>query len=448
MRSKITEEAIIRLIQKERFFANLIMQFNRIYVGDDHPVKTAAVSITDKINLYVYEPFFANPFEMKLPEGEELAKIKEQLGKDFDKWHEGMLDRISKLKKVDNPTIEQIHKAQEVILIHECMHIMNNHIPRSKGMNTKIGDGKYSFTHQAMNIAMDCAINQLHNVEETVDLFGGITLKSFREMCEDNSIEANQTFEYYFNKMKQNADKLTQKYGENLEGASTQDDHGQWEEGETGEEYSRELVKEACRKAARETGAGNIPGDVQLLLDRLFESKVNWKQELRRFMQGFVKFTKKPTRSKRNRKYGILQAGKKKKYFAHLAVAVDTSGSMSDEDLRRCFTEIHKIATTTNIQLTVIEADSEVTQIYPYDPKKTPAIKGRGGTAYQPAFDKAEELQVNGVIYLGDMDAFDTPKRPSMPVLWGVIGSTQKPPGDFGKAIYIDTQSGEFAKSA
>ncbi len=447
-RSKIVEEAIIRLLHKNRFFANLIMNFNRIYVDDQHPVKTAAVSITDKINLYVYEPFFANPFKVEMPSEEELKAIKEKLGSEYDKWYEGMQERVKKARKVTNPTEKQIHLAQEAILIHECMHIMHDHIARAKSLDTNIGDGM-SFNMQALNIAMDCAINQLHGIDQLVDLFGGVTLNSFKEMIGDNNIRPNQNFEYYFNKMKQNAEKLKEKYGDNLQGADNQDDHGQWSEGGEGQdEYKSEVVKNAVRKAQRQTGAGNISGDIQLMIDELLVSKVNWKKELRKFMQGFVKYTKTCSRAKRHRKYGIVFPGKKKKYHAHIAVAVDTSGSMSDEDIKRCFTEIHKIATTTSIQITVIEADSNITQVYPYCPKKEIRCMGRGGTAYNPAFEKAEELGVNGIIYLGDMDSADTPTEPSFPTLWGVIGSKQNPPADFGKAIYIDTESGEFSKAS
>lgn len=449
-RSNIVEEAVIRLLKKNRFFANLIMNFNRIYVDDNHPVKTAAVSITDKINLYVYEPFFANPYKVEMPSAEQLEKIKEQMGKDYDKWYEGMQERIKKARKVENPTEKQIHLAQEAILIHECMHIMHNHIARGKSLDTNIGDGM-SFNMQALNIAMDCAINQLHGIKETVDLFGGVTLQSFKEMLEDNNIEPNQNFEYYFYKIKQNAQKLKDKYGENLQGADNQDDHGQWQEGGEGDsEYQKEVVKNAVRKAAKQTGAGNIGGEIQLMIDELLVSKVNWKRELRKFMQGFVKYTKTCSRAKRHRKYGIVFPGKKKKYHAHIAVAVDTSGSMSDEDIKRCFSEIHKIATTTNIQITVIEADAQVTQVYPYCPKKEIKVVGRGGTAYNPAFKKAIELGVNGIIYAGDFDAFDTPEEPPFPTLWLGIGCAKgtKPPGDFGKVLYVDSNTGEFAKAS
>lgn len=449
------EKCIVRLISKDRFFAGLIMQMRRFYVGEDHQVKTAAVSITDQINLYIYPPFFANPYKIPEMTQEQQDKMKEKMdSKEFDNYMKGYNEKIEELKaKQGSFTEKDIHRAQEVILIHECMHLMHDHIPRAKKIDTKIGkDGKFTFNMQALNIAMDCAINQLHNIESTVDKFGGITLKSFTEMIgkKPNEVEAKEAWEYYFGLMKENAEDLMEKYGDNLEGMQNQDEHGQWEESVDQGEYAKEIVKGAVRKAEKSAGTGQIGGDVALLIEELFKSEVNWKSELRRFMQGRVKFTKKCTRKKRNRRTGILFQGKKKEYHAHIAIAVDTSGSMSDEDIKRCFTEIHKIATTTNIQLTVIEADSTVTQVYPFDPKKPVKIVGRGGTQYQPAFDKAEELEVNGVIYCGDFDAFDTPKEPKFPTLWLGVGCNAgtKPPADFGKIIYVDTQTGEASKVA
>lgn len=439
--NNILEETVCRLLQKNRFFANLLQQFHRHYVDDNHQVKTAAVSITDKINLYVYLPYFQNPYKVQELTEEQVSEIKNKLGKDFDKWNEGYQDRLKKAKKVENPTKKQIELAQEAILIHECLHIINTHIPRAKNLSTDIAGTKFQFNHQAMNIAMDCAINQLAGIDKPIEEIGGVTLESFKEMLDDDSIEPGQTFEYYFNKMHENAEKLIQKYGEGLQGLDNHDDHGEWKDGEATSNIQEEMIKDAVKKAEKQTGAGNISGDVKMLIDNLFESKVNWKNELRRFMQGFVKFTHKQTRSKRNRKYGILFAGKKKKYHTHIAVPVDMSGSMSHDDIKRCFSEIHKIATTIHAQITVIEADSEVKNVYEYDPKNPPQPVGGGGTAYQPAIDKALELGVNGIIYLGDMDAFDTPKDPKIPVLWGVVGSRQKPPADFGKVIYIEEEN-------
>jgi len=78
-------------------------------------------------------------------------------------------------------------------------------------------------------------------------------------------------------------------------------------------------------------------------------------------------------------------------------------------------------------KVTVVEADAEIKNSYEYNPKKKYKVAGRGGTAYKPAFDffNKKENQVDGMIYFGDMDCFDTEKlvKPRYPVLWAIVAA-------------------------
>ena len=67
-------------------------------------------------------------------------------------------------------------------------------------------------------------------------------------------------------------------------------------------------------------------------------------------------------------------------------------------------------------------------------------IKGRGGTAYNPALKKFKELEVDGVIYFGDGDCADKPEKPSYPVLWALYGNSPNP-SDFGKVTRIEIKN-------
>ena len=491
-----TEESIIRIIRKQRFFANLIHAMDRkVFIGEGSPVPTAAVSVTDKINLYINQEFFSNPLknmsesltiaetgdmtEMKADHAKQIEAIKEKLTEKFgDEIPEEATAQLAEMENVDwderltkmkehvaiskftdeekkrimNPSTALLEETRDAVLVHECLHVICFHMARAEHVDKSIGNGQ-QFNHQALNIAMDCAINQMAGIEKSMRYFGGITLDSFKNMVGTDDVKANMNWEYYFNIMKQNQDKLKEKYGESLETMPGQgDDHTKWGEGEgQSEEYTKEIVKGAVKKA-KEGGnaAGSMSGDIALLIDKLMKSKVNWKSLLRKFMNKSTKFTYKPTRAKRNRRRGIMdgvliKAGFKKEYHGHLAICVDTSGSMSDEDLRRVFSEIKKINDVSNNRLTVIEADSDVTQVYDFDPKKQIKVSGRGGTAYQSAIDKAMELGVSGILYCGDFDAFDTPKDPKIPFMWVGVGCPKghNPPGKFGDVVYVDTQSGQ-----
>jgi predicted metal-dependent peptidase len=92
---------------------------------------------------------------------------------------------------------------------------------------------------------------------------------------------------------------------------------------------------------------------------------------------------------------------------------------------------------TCGVKITVIEADCAVQNVYEFEAGKTPNFKGRGGTAYSPAIEKAVELKVDGILYCGDFDSADTPENPKKPFLWvGVRNSP--PPATFGKVIYLE----------
>lgn len=325
-------------------------------------------------------------------------------------------------------------------LCHEILHMIMNHIPRSMDLDTSI-DGKTSFNSTALNIAMDTAINQLCGIQDSMDKNGHMTVENFAEMLEvdANTIEREREFEYYFGLMKDNAEKLKQKYGENLEGTAGNeiDDHGQWKEGDSNKEMSKDIVKDMVRKA-KEKNKGNVPSDLQEAVEKLFESKVNWKQKLTNFCRATINANKKKTRAKRNRRYGIIEQGRKKDYIAHIGIGLDTSGSMSIDDLKECWAQMHKISRTMNVKMTVIECDTDCQAVYEFDPKKEFEVRGRGGTYYQPVLDKAQELKVDGLVFMGDMGAFDRPEKPKYPIMWAVIGEYRcEPPADFGKVVNV-----------
>lgn len=417
--SDAVHNAIIYMLRHDPFYGFLTREM-KVHYDFDLPAE-AGVNITNTINLYVNpELFIKVPIELRVD-----------------------------------------------IIKHECLHLICDHIARAKNLDVKIGD-KAQFNHMALNIAMDCAINQLglkeiYNSKITIQDENGnevekdkyVTLESFREMMgldrNDASIQAKQTFEYYFSKMKENAQQLMDKYGqgmEGLDGMDSVDDHGKMgEEGEIGnklsDEYKKEVLKQAIKESESEAkkqgnGRGMISSDVALMIEELFKSKINWKRELRIFTQKTISAKKRLTRKKPNRRFGLTFQGKKKEYQSHIAFIVDTSGSMSDKALTQGWSEmiaIHK--TKPYMKITFIEADSEVNDIREFNAKLKPEIKGRGGTAYQPAIDKAVELGVSGIVYFGDMDAFDTPNDPKIPFLWVGVGS-QKPPATFGKHVYME----------
>lgn len=343
-------------------------------------VPTAGVNVTDGINLYINPDFFKS---------------------------------LSLVQRVE-------------LLIHECGHIMHYHINRAKSLGSEVD-------HKLFNIAADLTLNEpLTSLHEF-----GVTIAKVKEMIPD--LLDGETTEYYYSKLKQEQDKLKQEL-------STIDDHGEWLEGtDQSVEVVKEIIKQSMKKAVNNAGgAGNVPGNIMTILENMYKSEVNWKQELRRFFDKSNQFMKNKSRKKRNRRYGVMFPGKRKQPILKIAIAVDTSGSISDEYLTQFFTEIKAIYNTTPCELIVMEADTEVKKIYSYDPKQKIEVTGRGGTCYQPVFNKVNEMgDINGLIYLGDMDIYDEiVTKPNYPVLWAMTEGAKRPV-DWGYTCEVKLNKGK-----
>jgi predicted metal-dependent peptidase len=368
-------------------------------ISKSDKVPSAGVSITDKINLFYNEA-----------------------------WIES-LDLIDVVK----------------VLKHECGHILQEHIIRAKQIGIVNSE-----LHKRFNLATDATINT-HDLVPTVEKIGGVTVDTLNEKLKQMIDDANskdkgsrkfspmkegEIAEYYYNKINEFAEENSDILPEGNGFGDTMDDHSTWEESDGNEEMQKEVAKQAVNESVKSCGGiGNIPGEIASLVAELNRSQVNWKQQLRQFYVNTLKSTKLATRKRRNRRYGILQPGVKKKPELHLGLCVDTSGSVSDEELT-LFWEEMKAIYSCGVKITVIEADCVVQNVYEFEGKKTPEFRGRGGTSYNPAIKKALELKVDGILYCGDFDTADIPENPKKPFLWvGVRNSP--PPADFGKVIYL-----------
>lgn len=379
MINDLVTQTIVQLFEQERFYAELVLEMNRVITNG---IPTMGVCVRDKIELHINPKFF----ESMSPK-----------------------ERIAVLK-------------------HECGHILNDHIPRFKELAPEVYNKSSDIAdriinnvkHKSMNIAADCALNcNIANLPEDCMLPSKFDLKG------------GETFEWYHENLKNN---------EKMKNMTGFDDHSIWSESEGDREILKEKIRQSVETAANKTrAAGKMTNDDELLVSRLNKPK-NWRAILRQFAAKHMTSVLESTKKKRNRRYGINIPGHIKTEELHLGVAIDTSGSVSDEALNQFMSEIGNIAKYAKV--TVVEADSEIKNSYVFDPKKTYKVKGRGGTAYKPAFDFFNDKEVDGVIYFGDMDCYDTEdlKKPKYSVLWAIIGN-QEPPANWGSKVKIEIRS-------
>lgn len=396
MASKL-EQATIQLLVRQPFYGNLILAMKKQY-STRHGI--AAVSITDTVNLYINPELF-----------------------------------------------DQLPLDQAVgVLIHECKHITHDHISRGKKLSRKM--------NKALNVAADRSINEMLadnqyngqtfstipdsfalNVsrvsEETMKSLKGakivdgiltgtpVTVANFQKQFPDKKIENNQTMEYYYRFLKDNAEKSENGDGDFDGDMDSMDDHSSWEESEDNDEVREQVLKNAVKKAAERTAPGNMPGEVKELIEKWSTSQVNWKKELKRFVSHCIRTKLESSRKKRNRRYGIMYPGFKKSPVLKLVCAIDTSGSVSTQMVEQFFGEmsaIHKLG----VDITVIECDTQIHKEYEFDPKKIPVVDGRGGTSFYPVFNKIAKMRdVDALIYFTDGECYEEVEY-TKPTLWAI----------------------------
>ena len=175
-------------------------------------------------------------------------------------------------------------------------------------------------------------------------------------------------------------------------------DHKSWKEFEGLGEAEKRLMRTQTEFHLREVAdqiqksRGTIPGemaDILKMMDYKEPAKFDWKGYLRRFSGGSTKTYTKKLRRKFNKRYEGLP-GLKIKTQRHVLVAVDTSGSVSKDELVEFFKEIYHISKS-NTEVTVLQCDSAISNIAKYKKGCEEGIKifGRGGTDFEPIIDYA-----------------------------------------------------------
>jgi predicted metal-dependent peptidase len=324
----------------------------------------------------------------------------------------------------------QTDEHKKGILVHECLHISMHHI----SMRDSYKDWSL------FNIAADLEINQ-YIKQEWIDKEHWITLDKFAHL---NFPKKMGTEWYYDNLLKNSQDPTVQMavacaqegHGDPQEGEGEPDpnnpfnssgvDHSTWKEFQDLDDATKKLIgkqidyqlKETFEKANRQPG--NIPGSLKQYLDDLYKkepAKFDWKGYFRRFVGNSTMTNKRKSRRKLSKRFSG-NPGLKVLKRRHILVGIDTSGSVSDKDLKEFFTEIYHMHKSGN-KITIAQCDTRIHDVSPYDPKKKMKIHGRGGTSFEPVcelFEKSKEYTC--LVYLTDGYASAPQMSALSKVLW------------------------------
>jgi predicted metal-dependent peptidase len=202
-------------------------------------------------------------------------------------------------------------------------------------------------------------------------------------------------------------------------------DHSTWDEFENLSEAEQKLIEKQLQKVlgdAKEQTIkkrGSVPGEIEgvIVVDEIVPPKFDWRGYIRRFTGVSTRVFSKKIRRKENRKFPD-SPGLKLKMKQHMLLAIDTSGSVSDNELAEFMNEMHHIYKA-GVDITVIQCDTKIHSIEPYKGELDLKIHGRGGTEFDPVIEyfNNNNKKYTSLVYFTDGEC-GVDVLPKGPTLW------------------------------
>lgn len=188
--------------------------------------------------------------------------------------------------------------------------------------------------------------------------------------------------------------------------------------------------------AQQASQAGKMKGSVARLVERLLRSTVPWRTVLARFMSGSARQDYNITRPSQRREGDAILPSLHSRQ-TNMLIALDTSGSIEDDELTEFVAEVNAIKSLVNARITLLACDRELDSngpwvFEPWDQLVLPeTMEGRGGTDFNPVFDwiTANNMQLDLVVYFTDAVGRFPRVQSATETLWLVKGGASVPWG-------------------
>ncbi|MHB8742426.1 MAG: vWA domain-containing protein [Sulfuricaulis sp.] len=181
--------------------------------------------------------------------------------------------------------------------------------------------------------------------------------------------------------------------------------------------------------------AGKLGGSLARMVDHLLQPQLPWRMLLAHYMTQTARDDYSFAHPSRREGTAILP-GMRSQHI-DLIVALDTSGSVTDEEMQEFLSEINAIKGQLGARITLHACDEKLAQDGPwiFEPWEEIALpdkfQGGGGTRFTPLFEWAEnqDRQPNLLLYFTDAKGEFPKHEPSYPVIWLVKGKEKIPWG-------------------
>jgi len=301
------------------------------------------------------------------------------------------------------------------VLKHELLHIAFFHL-----LNMD------SFPDRKLhNVAADLEINQYIEDKYKGEKWDGLEIH--KEPFAKLNLEPKQGTKYYYSMLQEEIKNNPEgDIAEFMEGMDPM--HELWEAFDGLSDAEKKLIAKQIDHQLKEIADqvnknhGTIPGELKDYVLGLFEMEepvLDWKAYLRRFNGMSQKILIKKTRRKPSRRYPSNPALKIKPKKRTL-VAIDTSGSVNNNELIEFFNEIYHMYKT-GTEITVVECDAKIQREYEYKGVlEEIKVAGRGGTDFEPVmvYLKEHQHKFQNLIYFTDGECSAPETKPMKPILW------------------------------
>jgi predicted metal-dependent peptidase len=208
-------------------------------------------------------------------------------------------------------------------------------------------------------------------------------------------------------------------------------------------EWKLNLAAAAQQHEARSKTQGTLPSQLKRFIDELLYPKLDWIEQLRRWSgeNGRREDYTFARPNRRSESLGVYLPSMNGGGFADITVLVDTSGSISQSQIKRFLGEISGICEEMGSEIRVMIIDAALHDDFSIEEASEifEKLVGGGGSDFNPAFDRLEEEGYDGAVVAFTDGYIAVPRN--MPVnLKGCLWLTEeddKDPTDGGWGDHI-----------
>jgi len=266
------------------------------------------------------------------------------------------------------PFVERLSLPEIFAVVqHEIQHIVRLHCLR-----------RHDRHPEAWNVAADMTVNGTKDsprigYKDTSNGSGALIIPDKDKLVWiPKDWPSDATADYFYDRLMKDAITINV-YGTVL------DDHSVWQQSDASPDEARQIVKSLVDQATA-SARGHVPGDLSEAIQKLGKPIVRWRELLKQYLGRYVG-NKRDTYSRRNRRndsFGV--PGISHHSAANINVIVDTSGSISTDDLQQFFGEIEAISHRAKTMVLQWDHGFQSYTKYRRGDWKSFKVKGRGGT--------------------------------------------------------------------